>query len=164
MRDYTACNHFISLPGINICCQPTHTNPSVQAFSGTAFAFLSAWFFHLGAPGFAFGSCFGFCLGTLYYWKHTMSESVAAYRHFPTLMLLHLRRNFPTFGFENYRVEAGGERGRRELERFDRRFEREWSVRCLMMSAYQTAGPAIEVSCCDLVVKWAMNAVNREDS
>lgn len=75
-----------------------------------------------------------------------MSESVAAYRTFPTLMLLHLRRNFPTFGFERYRVEAGGEAGRRELERFDRRFWREWSARCLMMSALQTASPAIEVS------------------
>lgn len=74
-----------------------------------------------------------------------MSESTAAYRNFPTLMLLHLRRNFPTFGFEHYRVDMGGERATRDMERFDARFRGEYRIRCLMMSAYQTAGPAIEV-------------------
>lgn len=71
---------------------------------------------------------------------------MAAYRNYPTLMLLHLRRNFPTFGFERYRFEQRGERGRREMDRFDERVRAEWKLRCLMMSAYQTAGPAIEVS------------------
>lgn len=75
-----------------------------------------------------------------------MTESTAAYRNFPTLMLLHLRRNFPWYGFERYRVEQGGDRGRRELARFDKEFNREWKLRCLMMSAFQTAGPAIDVS------------------
>lgn len=80
-----------------------------------------------------------------------MSESMAAYRNYPTLMLLHLRKNFPMFGFERYRYEQGGARGRREMDKFDERVKAEWKLRCLLMSAYQTAGPALEVSpdsCC----------------
>ena len=126
------------------CCLSADQLPT-QAFAGSATAFLSAWLFHLGAPRFAIGSCIGFVLGTGYYWHHTMASSAAAYRNFPTLMVLHLRRNFPTFGFERYRVDASGDRGRRELRRFDERWKTDWTLRCLMMSAFMTAEPGIEV-------------------
>lgn len=118
----------------------SHALP-LQAVSGMMAAFVSASLFGIaGAPGFAIGSCVGFVASTMVYWNTTLLNAYVALDAYPTLMRLHLIRNYRTHGFERLRLET-----RDDVRAFREKLAGDLSLRCILMSAWQTAGSAIEV-------------------
>ena len=70
-----------------------------------------------------------------------MDSALHAFDNYPQLMLLHLMRNYRNMGFERVRMESEEDR-----EAFRLRLRSSLKLRCLLMSAWHTAAPAIEVS------------------
>lgn len=64
-----------------------------------------------------------------------------AFDDFPELMMLHLIRNYRTQGFDKIPIKTSKDR-----LAFRSRLQNELSLRCLLMAAWHTAAPAIEVS------------------
>ena len=93
------------------------------------------------AVGYAIGSCIGFLASTWFYWSTTVSAALSAFDTYPELMMLHLIRNYRTNGFERINVNSKDER-----RMFRGRLDRELNLRCLLIAAYHTAMPAIDVS------------------
>lgn len=87
------------------------------------------------------GSCVGYVGSSIYYWHTTEASAMQAFEAFPQLMMLHLIRNYRTFGFEKVPMET-----EEDKRVFRGRLERELRLRCLLMAAWHTARPTIDVS------------------
>ncbi|KAK3678654.1 hypothetical protein LTR37_021470 [Vermiconidia calcicola] len=68
-----------------------------------------------------------------------MDNAMIAFDKYPRMMLLHLVRNYPEYGFEKVRMESD-----KDKIEFQRRLQRELKLRCLLMASWHTAAPAIE--------------------
>lgn len=63
-----------------------------------------------------------------------------AFDSYPQLMMLHLVRNYQTLGFDKIPMQTEDDK-----KAFQTRLQRELRLRCLMMAAWHTAAPAIDV-------------------
>lgn len=113
-----------------------------QSLGGVTGAYLTAWLIGpVAALGFAGGSCIGYVASTVFFWRSTEALAMKAYDDYPQLMMLHLFRNYRTMGFDRVPVRTAEERGE-----FRRKVQGSLALRCLLMAAWHTASPAIEVS------------------
>lgn len=66
-------------------------------------------------------------------------QAFLAFDDYPELMRLHLMMNFPSVRFQHMNLR----KEHREEEK--RRIESSWALTSMLASAYQTAGPSIDV-------------------
>jgi hypothetical protein len=90
--------------------------------------------------GFAIGSCVGYMLSTIFYWKTTMQTSLVAFDQYPELLLLHMVKNYPGDGFERVQMAT-----LEDKEAFKVRLGKSLRLRCLLMASWHTAAGGIEV-------------------
>lgn len=95
----------------------------------------------IASIGFTIGSCIGYVLSSLFYFRLTMEQAMAAFDTYPRLMMLHLASNYTTYGFEKIRMET-----EEDKTKFQMRLRSSLTLRCFMLSSYHTAAPAIDVS------------------
>jgi hypothetical protein len=113
-----------------------------QAITGLGTAYTTGYFLGpLAAVGFTVGSCIGYVLASLFYFRITMEQALAAFDTYPRLMMLHMASNYTTYGFEKLRMET-----EQDKVAFQRRLNGSLMLRCFLLSSYHTAAPAIDVS------------------
>jgi hypothetical protein len=92
-----------------------------------------------GGQFFVICSCLGYVGAAVYYFKGQFSQAFLAFDQYPELMRLHLVMNFPLERFEAMKIDSKS----RLMER--KKIVDSWKLTSMLMSAYQTASPAIDV-------------------
>ena len=91
-------------------------------------------FLGCGALFFAVGATLGFSGAIWKEYCYSLSQAMVGLERFPSLMLMHLDANFPLHKWRTRTTEEGLQR---------RRFG--WLERSMLVTAWQSAGPTVEV-------------------
>ena len=105
-------------------------------FFGMTSAILGSLAFGVGSLAFLVGSSLGFVLGTFRWYRHSLLQSLLVLDAYPALMRLHLHANFPLKRFNHLPLRDC---------RSDR-FRGRWIMENMLVVAWLTAGPALDVS------------------
>ncbi|KAL9594481.1 MAG: hypothetical protein Q9219_007015 [cf. Caloplaca sp. 3 TL-2023] len=103
---------------------------TVGAIAGMMSAVCGGLLFGCGSLFFVIGASVGFAGGVWKHYSHSLMHASVAVEDYPTLMMLHLDANFP---FHRWK--------KRGLTRLG------WVERSMLVTAWQSAGAAVEVSC-----------------
>ena len=92
----------------------------------------------VGTAGLPFlvGSCAGFVLGSVSFYRDSLRKALISLDSYPLLLRLHLHANFPSEGFNRWGV------GRLRTEPFASR----WTLQSMLIASWLTAAPALDVS------------------
>lgn len=104
------------------------------AISGMLCALVGGVVLGTGSLPFVIGASLGFTGGLWNHYNHSMVEATVALEDFPSLMLLHLDANFPLY---RWRKRVGESFSHTRLG---------WKERSMLVTAWQSARSAVEVS------------------
>ena len=90
--------------------------------------------FGTGALPFVFGASFSFFSSTLLYYRSCLTQAVLASKRYPHLMLMHLDGNYPAHQWNLGRMKFMLNSNKRS-----------WTEDGMMVSAWQSAGTALDV-------------------
>lgn len=91
---------------------------------------------------FLFSCCGGFIFGAINFYRDAVQKALISLERYPRLIQLHLDENFPWKGWDRC--------SREELTR--ERFKRSWVLRSMLVCAWLTSQPALDVSCATTLI------------
>ena len=92
-----------------------------------------------GGQFFIAGSCIGFVGASIFFYKSQVEQAFMAFDDYPELLRLHMVMNFPLQRFQQMNLHPN----HRQQER--RKLQGSLALTSMLVSAYQTAGPSIDV-------------------
>jgi hypothetical protein len=113
-----------------------------QGVCGVSAAFLSSIFYGpIGSIAFAVGSSIGWIAAAIYGWHTSVAHSLIAYDQYPKLMLIHMMRSFRLMGLERVKLDSPD-----AIAKFRHRLVTDLRYKSMLVGAYETAAPLIDVS------------------
>jgi hypothetical protein len=113
---------------------------TTAALVGLFGATLLGYGFAAGAVGFLGGSCFGFVVGTIGYYKACSRQSLLAFMRYPDLIRHHI---FIDFGMHG--VEKASRFWEKDSQNVVEAVKSDLGLQSILVAAWHSAVPAIEV-------------------